>query len=121
VHPVTGVPLSKKVTAPVALDGVTVATRVTWPTGGVGLGLTESAVAVVDALAAPITMFAAGLVDVESCDVATLNVVFWYVPAAGFVMPAIENEPDAELASEHPAGSTTVATLPWMGNLHRIQ
>jgi len=75
VHPEIGDPLSKNVTDPVALDGVTVAARVTWPTGGAGFGLTETAVADAVLDAAPMTMFDATLTALESCDVATLNVV----------------------------------------------
>jgi hypothetical protein len=67
--------LLKNVTDPVALDGVTVAVRDTWPTGGTGFGLTDTAVADAELDAAPMTMFDAVLTALESCDVATLNVV----------------------------------------------
>ena len=75
MHPEIGVPLSRKVTEPVALDGVRVATRVTWPTGGAGLGLTDTAIADAVLDAAPMTTLDALLTALESCDVATLNVV----------------------------------------------
>jgi len=76
VHPVTGEPLSKKVTVPVAVAGVTVAVTVTDPLGGVGLGLTVTAVADDELDAAPMTMFAALLTALVSCEVATLKVAF---------------------------------------------
>ena len=60
---------------PVAPSGVTVAARVTWPTGGAGFGLTDTAIADAELGAAPMTMFDAVLTALESCDVATLNVV----------------------------------------------
>ena len=71
-----GDPLSKKVTDPVAVDGVTVAVRVTGPTGGVGFGLTVTVVADDELDAVPMTMFDALLSALVSCDVATLNVAF---------------------------------------------
>jgi hypothetical protein len=66
--------LSKNVTEPVAVDGVKVASTVTWPVGGAGLGLTVSAIADAELEAAPMTMLEALLTPLVSCDVATLNV-----------------------------------------------
>ncbi len=58
-----------------APDGLTAAARVTWPTGGAGFGLTDTAIDDAELEAAPMTMFDAMLTALESCDVATLNVV----------------------------------------------
>jgi hypothetical protein len=74
MHPETGDPLSKKVTVPVAVEGVTVAAKVTGPTGGGWFGLTDNATADAELDAAPMTMFDPLLTALESCDVATLNV-----------------------------------------------
>jgi hypothetical protein len=71
-----GDPLSKKVTDPVALDGVTLAVNVTGPFGGVGFGLTATTIDEVVLDAAPITMFVAPLTALVSCEVATLKVAF---------------------------------------------
>jgi hypothetical protein len=107
-----GNPLLKKVTDPVAFDGDTVAVKVTGPTGGVGFGLTVTAVDEAELDAAPMTMFDAPLTALVSCDVATLNVAFEYDPEPGFVTPGTESVPDVEAASVQPAGSVTVTTFP---------
>jgi hypothetical protein len=74
VQPETGEPLSKKVTAPVALAGVTVALSVTGPTGGVGFGMIATVVVEAEFDAAPTTTLVALLTALVSCEVATLNV-----------------------------------------------
>ena len=112
MHPMMGDPLSKKVTDPVAFDGDTVAVNVTGPTGGVGFGLTVTVVDEAELDAEPMTMFDALLTALVSCDVATLNVAFEYVPEPGFVIPGTESVPDVEAASEQPAGRVTVTTFP---------
>ncbi len=66
--------MSKNVTVPVAVAGVTVADKLTGLTGGSGFGLTETAIAEVELDAAPMMMFGPLLTAVESWDVATLNV-----------------------------------------------
>lgn len=76
VHPEIDDPLSKNVTVPVAFDGDTEAVMVTRAPGGVGFGLTVRLVDELFEAAAPITMFAVPLTALESCDVATLKVVF---------------------------------------------
>ena len=94
------------------LDGLTVAVRVTGPTGGVGLGLSVTVVADDELEAAPITMFDALLTALVSCDVATLNVAFGYVPTPVFVIPGIDSVPVVDPASAQPAERVTVATFP---------
>jgi hypothetical protein len=73
MQPVTGEPLLKNVTVPVAVDGVTAAANVTGPTGGGGLGLTVTEIADDELDAAPMTMFDPLLTALESCDVAKAN------------------------------------------------
>ena len=74
MHPEIGEPLLKKVTVPVAVDGVTVAAKLPGPTGGGEFGLTDTVIADAELDAAPMTMFDPLLTALESCDVATLNV-----------------------------------------------
>ncbi len=112
VQPAIGDPLSKNVTDPVAVAGETAAVNETEPVGCGGLGLTVTVTddAVLDA--EPITTFDEALTALVSCEVATLNVTFAYVPDAGFVIPGIESVPDVDAARVHPVGSVTVATFP---------
>ena len=79
---------------------------------GVGFGLIASAVVEEEVDDPPMAMFDPAVNPLVSCDVATAKVAFGYVPVPGFVIPGIESVPDDEPASEHPAGSVTVATLP---------